>query len=213
MGTVRNGLVDVSNTPAANFLVGNLPSAMGYSIALSSTAKDGSVVCGGSATFDVAPRATTSVPVAMACNVATGGAKVTRVDGSTFDCAAVASVTATPAETTVGSAVSLAAVAKGPDTGALSYSWTASSGSFDNPGSATPRFTCTAPGLATLVVTASDGPVPSGASCSPDLDTRAVTVRCDPVVAVPALPPWAVVLLGFAMLGVGSVAARRRCRV
>jgi hypothetical protein len=211
VGPVQNGLVDVSKSLVAAFVVGNLPSATGYRIDLSATANDGSVVCGGTATFDVAPRATTPVAVAMACNVATGGAKVTRTDGSTYDCAAVASVTANPTEVTVGSSVTVSAKANGPDPASLSYSWTASSGSFDNPSSATAHFTCATQGVASLTLVAADGPVPSGASCSPALNTKALAVRCDPAVtAVPALPPWAMALLGLAVVGVGSLSASRR---
>jgi hypothetical protein len=211
VGSVQSGLVDVSHSLVAAFIVGNLPSAMGYRITLSATADDGSVICAGSASFDVAPRATASVAVGMACNVATMGAQVTRVDGSTFNCAAVSSVTATPAETTVGSSVTVSGTANGPDPGGLSYSWTATSGSFDKPNSPTAQFTCAAAGLATLTLTAGDGPVPLGSSCATSLNTKTVAVRCDPVIAaVPALPPWAMVLLGLTMLGVGSLAAGGR---
>jgi hypothetical protein len=213
-GAVQNGLADVSNSLKAAFLVGNLPSAKGYGITLSATASDGSVVCGGSANFDVAPRSTTPVAVAMACSVATGGAKVTRGDGSTYDCAALASAAATPAETQVGSSVAVSAKANGPDPGSLSYSWMASSGSFDDPSSATPQFTCGAVGIATLTVSAADGPVPVGASCNSGLGTKTVTVKCDPaIVAVPALPPWATVVLGLAVMGLGSLTASRRRRL
>jgi hypothetical protein len=210
-GAVQTGLVDVSKSPVASFLVGNLPSAMGYQIALSATASDGSVICAGAASFDVAPRATTPVAVSMACSVATMGSQVTLPNGSTFNCAAVSSVTATPAETTVGSSVTVSASASGPDPGGLSYSWAASSGTFDKPNSPTAQFTCAAQGLATLTMTVADGPVPGGSSCNPTLTTKATTVRCDSVItAVPALPPWAIVLLGFTVMGVGSLAAGRR---
>jgi hypothetical protein len=213
---VQTGSVDVSRSLRAAFSVGNIPAGSGYRVALSATTIDGSVICAGSATFDVFARQTTQVSALMACNVATSGAQVTRVDGVAFDCAAINNVTISPDEVTVGSFASASASATGPAPGAITVAWSAFGGTFDNPSSPTPRFTCTQPGTATLTVTAADGPVPSGSSCNAALGSRTVTVKCDaPVVAtaVPALPPWAVALLSVAVFGAGSFWARRRSRI
>jgi hypothetical protein len=71
-GIVQNGRVDVKNSLVISFIVGNLPAAAGYRVGLYTTASDG-VYCEGGSTFDVAPRSTTPVAVAMACNVAGAG--------------------------------------------------------------------------------------------------------------------------------------------
>jgi hypothetical protein len=81
------------------------------------------------------------------------------------------------------------------------------------PTSPAPRFTCTAPGIAVLTLTVGDGPLPTGSSCDPLLNTRSVRVRCDRpggIPPVPAIPPWAALLLcaGLARVGAGFRSAR-----
>lgn len=205
---VQRGTVNVQNSLVASFYVGNLLAAQGYGIALSATTVDGSITCMGSAQFGIVARQTTQVGIAMGCNLAPSAV----ADAGTFNCATVNSVAVVPDETTVGSSVSVSSTVSGPVPSALTYSWTASSGSFNNPASATPVFTCAVPGTATLTLTAADGPVPVGSSCDSALDTRSIAVTCDPVVAssVPALPPWGMALLGLSMAGAGCLAARRR---
>jgi hypothetical protein len=177
---VQNGKVDVQNSQVASFYVANLPAASGYSIALTATAIDGSVTCTGSSGFDIAAHQTTRSSVALACNVATSGALVTRANGASYNCAAVNRVGVTPMAAEVGSSVAASVTAKGPDATSLKYAWSATAGSFDDPTSATPHFTCAAPGTTTLTVTASDGPIPAGSSCA--LSTGMASVSCEAAV-------------------------------
>jgi len=176
---VQSGSVAIPNTNAVSFLASDIPAGAGYRISLSGTAIDGSVTCTGSASFAIKSHVTTPVPVAMACSVVMSGSQVTLVDGTSFNCANVTNVTAIPAETTVGGTIALTSSAAGPVPSALSFAWSAPSGMFDHPNSATPKFTCTAAGPVPLVLTVADGPVPAGDACNVPASTRTVTVLCD----------------------------------
>ncbi len=228
---VQSGSVPVQNRQSVRFQVSRIPSGTAYRMSMSATAIDGSVTCSGSASFDVASRATTPVSVLMACNVATSGSQVTLVSGTSFDCAAVGSVSAIPAETSVGGHIALSASASAPVASALTYAWSASSGTIGQPGASSTTFTCTAPGVVSVTVTAADGPVPAGFACNASLGSRTINVTCDaaqdggapdaggdggdaggpPPPPVPALPGRGTgALLGAVLLGAGCVAAGRR---
>jgi hypothetical protein len=206
---VQSGSGD-SNSTGLTFLVGNIPVGTDYQITLSGTATDGSVTCSGGAPFDIAARTTTAVSVNLACVVASSGAQVTLVNGTSFNCAAWGAVSASPLETAVGGSIALSATASGPVPSALTFAWSAPSGTFDTPLSATANFTCTAAGTVPITMTVSDGPVPAGNSCSAALSTKTITVTCSgsQVPSAPSVPAWGLFALSAAMLGIGSSAAR-----
>jgi hypothetical protein len=174
-GFTKTGSVDVSNSGTLSFLVGGIPAGNGYSITTSATSTDGSVSCAGSASFNVAARMTTTVAVHLACHETARVGSV-QVNGVLNICPVIDDTSANPSEVMVGSTIQLTGAAHDTDSGpaALSYSWTASSGFFDNAKSASPVFSCTAPGAATLSLTVSDGD-PS-ATCA---DHTTITVNCD----------------------------------
>jgi acid phosphatase len=176
---VKSGTVDVSNSQSISFLVGGIPSGTNYRITLTGTSKDGTVTCTGSATFSVTAHKTTSVAVPLMCSTAAPDSGSALINGSTYNCGTVTSVNATPAEVTVGSSVALSASATGPNPGMLTYSWSATGGSFDNPNSQTPTFTCGAPGSVTVTLTVGDGTVPAGGMCDTTLNTASIQVQCD----------------------------------
>ena len=210
---VQTGSVNISNSPVVSFLVGGVPAGSNYQIALTGTAIDGSVTCVGSATFNVVGGTTTNVSVALGCNVATMGAQVTLGNGATFDCGVWNNVIANPTETTVGGAsIAVAATATGPNPSALTYSWSAPSGTFDTPNAANANFACTTAGTVPLTLTVGDGPVPQGASCNAGLTTKTISVKCDQsqITQVPAMPVWALLLLTAAMGGIGLGMRRAR---
>jgi hypothetical protein len=183
---VQQGSVNVANSSKVSFLVGNLPPGSNYVIALTGTSIDGSVNCAGSATFSIIARTTTTVSALMQCNAELSESGSAAVSGQTYNCGAVGSVAVSPSETTVGNAVALSATATGVDPGSLAYAWSAPSGSFSAASSAATNFTCTAPGLVTITLTVSDGPVPAGGSCNPLLSTATVQVQCDSPAGVDA---------------------------
>ncbi len=179
---VESGTVNLQNSNTVSFLVGGIPAANGYAITLSGVSTDGAATCAGSATFNTTARATTNVSVLLQCNTPASEAGSVIVTGTTYGCASVSSLSASPAETTVGYAIAVAGSATGPTPSALTYSWSAPSGSFDTPNAAQASFTCTAPGPVTLTLTVGDGPVADGGSCNPALSTQTVQVQCDSAV-------------------------------
>jgi acid phosphatase len=176
---VQSGNVNVANSKAIAFVVGAIPAGSNYVITLTGTTTDGKVTCAGSATFSVAPHKTTAVSVTLACSVAAGDAGSVAVTGTVVDCGTVTSIGASPLEVDVGFPVALSSAATGPAPSAVTYAWSAPTGSFDDPTSANPHFTCSAPGPVTVTLTVGDGPVPDGGVCDPTLDTATVQVQCD----------------------------------
>jgi hypothetical protein len=175
---VHSGTI-TTQSQGVTFLVGNLAVASGYTISLAGTANDGSVMCVGSASFAIRNRQTTAVVVDLACSSSTEGAHVTLVSGTTFNCAAWNNVSASPTETSVGGSVMLSATAAGPVTNALTYNWSAPSGTFGNRTASNTSFTCTSVGAVNVTLVVGDGPVPAGSSCSQSLDTRTIAIQCD----------------------------------
>jgi phospholipase C len=176
---VQSGTVNVGGSQSIAFLVGGIAAGSGYSITLTSTTSDGKVTCSGSAAFNVVARTTTNVSVALQCVTPGNTNGSISVNGTTYDCATWSSATASPSETTVGNSVTVSASASGPNPSAVTYAWSAPSGTFDAPTAASSRFTCTTGGPVTLTLTVADGPVPAGAMCSPALSTTTVQVSCD----------------------------------
>jgi hypothetical protein len=200
---VQSSSVAVSGDAAARFLVGGVPSGAGYRISLRGTSTNGSAACSGAAPFAIAARATTDVAVQLACTSA-----------ASLACPAWRSLTASAIETRVGSVVTLEATASGPAPSALTYAWSATTGSLGTPGSATSTFTCTEAGKATVKLQVGDGPAPRGSACDPGLGTATVDITCDggTVVPAPALPPWGLATLLAALTGIGFGSLRRRSR-
>jgi len=176
---LKSGAFEVADSTVLSAVLGGLPAGSGYTITLSGTTTDSGTSCTGSGSFDIVAHQTTVVSVHLLCHQVstTGSVKV----GGTFNvCPVIDGVTASPAEVLVGGTLSLAASAHDSDAApsALGYAWTADSGSFDDATSATPMFTCTAPGPVTLTLGVSDGD--AAASCAAQATT---TVTCTPTVA------------------------------
>jgi hypothetical protein len=172
----KSGTLDLSNSNTLSALIGGLPVATGYTIAINATAADGSATCSGSATFAITASTTTPVTVHLTCHEASHTGSVL-VNGSVNTCPVVDGVSANPADIAVGFPISLAVTAHDSDAGPspLAYAWSAPSGSFSSATSATPTFTCTAPGPVTLSVTVSDGdPSPTCAA------SYSLVVTCEP---------------------------------
>jgi len=179
---VQTGTVALGNSQTISFLIGGIPPGNGYTITLSGTSTDGTVVCSGSVQFNTTPRTTTNISVTLQCNAAPSDAGSALVNGSTYSCASVNTVTAIPSETTVGQSVAVTGAANGPTPSALTYAWSATRGTFDTPGAASANFTCTAVGPVTLTLTVGDGPVDDGGACDAGLSTQSFQVQCDAVI-------------------------------
>jgi hypothetical protein len=174
-GLSRMGSLDVSHSATISGII-SLPAGGPDMITLSATSADGTSTCGGSASFTVLAHQTVAVTVQIECHEASHSGSVL-VSGVLNVCPVADGISANPADVAVGFPVALAIAAHDSDNGpsALAYSWTAASGAFSDPTSATPTFVCNAPGPVTLTVTASDGDSTPGCA-----DTLSLVVTCEP---------------------------------
>lgn len=169
-GFSRSSTVMVQNSASFSALVGGIPVGSGYTASLSATSTDGTLSCTGSASFNVAARATTAVTVRLQCREQprTGSALI---NGQLNLCPVVEGIGAAPQTVIVGSSLSLVSLVHDTDVApsALSYKWTAASGTFSDSTAKEPTFTCTVAGDVTITLKASDG------DCD---DTLSATVAC-----------------------------------
>jgi len=101
------------------------------------------------------------------------------VNGVPVNCGTWNSAVANPSTTTTGGVVQLSASGSGPNASAITYAWTASSGTIDTPSAATANFTCPAtPGQVTITLVVGDGPIPAGATCPASATTTTLAVTC-----------------------------------
>lgn len=168
--SIRTGTVDTSNSSVASLLLGGVPSGTGYVITLSGTSTDGGTFCTGtSAAFDVVAGKTSSVSLKIRCNEPhkLGGVLV---NGTVNTCAAIDGINAMPP---VGTSIPLSADAHDADAApsAITYRWTASSGSLSDRTVKNPTLACAAPGQVTLELSVSDG----DAGCTDSVQTQ---IKC-----------------------------------
>jgi hypothetical protein len=173
-GFSKTGTIDLSSSTALSATIGGIPVGTGYSITVTSTATDGATTCAGSATFNVTAHVTTPVTLHLVCHQPPHTGSVS-VNGTVNICPVFDGISATPTEVMVGGAVALSAAAHDSDSGpsALVYHWSATSGSFSDAASASPSFTCLAPGLVTVTASVSDGDPAAGCA-----DSATVQVKC-----------------------------------
>jgi hypothetical protein len=154
-GFTQSGSLDVSNSSTISGVIGGLPAGSGYTISISATSTDGTTSCAGSAGFSVTAGATTSVTIHLTCHEAPTTGTIS-VNGTINICPNIDSVSANPP---AGNVITLASTADDPDSGPqpISYSWTTTSGTLSSASAQNPTLTCTAPGVATLTLSVSDG--------------------------------------------------------
>ncbi|MEO6602490.1 MAG: hypothetical protein ABIQ16_21590 [Polyangiaceae bacterium] len=170
----KSGNLEVGNSNGLSGVIGGIPVAQGYAITISATSVDGTTTCSGSASFNVTAHRTTPVTVNLSCHQAPRTGSVA-INGAINVCPTIDGISANPSEVTVGHSLALSVTAHDADAapGALVYRWSATSGSFNDVGSPSPTFSCTAPGTFAVTVSASDGD-PS-ASCA---DSSTVQITC-----------------------------------
>ncbi|HEY6475161.1 MAG TPA: PKD domain-containing protein [Polyangia bacterium] len=185
-GFSTSGTVNLTAATSLSFVVGGIPAGTGYSIVVTAQSADGSTTCGGSSTFSITAKTTTSVSVALDCHQATRTGSVS-VNGTVNICPTIDALSVSPSQVAVGSGVSLSGTAHDPDNGpaALAYQWTASSGTFSDATAQSPSFTCAAPGIATVTLTVSDGDSTSG--CPATLSAQVVCTTIESGVVQSAL--------------------------
>jgi hypothetical protein len=180
-GFAKAGTIDLISATKLSATIGGLPAGTGYSITLSAVTTDGATTCGGSGTFSVIARKTASVTVPMSCREAARTGSVL-VKGELNLCPSIDGIGTNPSEVQVGSSLKVSATAHDADSAprALTYAWTASSGTLSSATAQNPSFTCTAAGPATLTLTVSDGD--PAATCA---DTLTAQVNCSVVAKAP----------------------------
>ena len=174
----RAGTLDLRQSTGLSATIGGLPVGGGYAIAVAATLSDAVTACVGSASFAVAARVTTSVSIHLLCHEPprTGGVLI---GGTVNICPRVDAVSANPAEVMVGGTIALGGAAHDTDQAPapLALQWSASAGTISDAAVATPTFTCTTAGVATVALTATDG------DCS-DAGTLTVTCTAPPAIVI-----------------------------
>jgi hypothetical protein len=178
--TLAQGNIDVSGSPTLQTIV-TLPPGVGDVVTFTASSTDGGVSCTGtSSPFSVLTNHPTHVVVNLQCRTVGAGGTLVTLSGSFSDCATIQSIGVDPSEAVVGAPMTLAATASGPDPSALTYLWSAPSGSFGASTASTTSFTCTSPGAVLVNLTVGDGTSVDGGPCG---GTQSFTVQCDPAPA------------------------------
>jgi hypothetical protein len=132
-----------------------IPAGEGYLVTMVATSADGSLMCGGSSTFDVGAGVSTAVDVILNCKGSEQFGGV-RVNGKLNICAELDKVIVAPLQTSSGFALEVSALGSDTEGDDFEYSWTASGGSFDDPSAAATVFNCEGASSEMLTVEVSD---------------------------------------------------------
>jgi hypothetical protein len=154
---VRSGVMQVGADGRASVTISGLEPGAGYHVVLNAP-RDAGLPCAGEADFSVSSSATTNVNVVLQCDDLSADTTVT-VNGTFNICPKVTSTTASPTTVAVGSSASLSALARDRDNDAISFAWSAASGTFSTPNAATTSYTCASVGTQVLTISVSDGPI------------------------------------------------------
>ena len=177
-GFSKTGTIDLSQSTTISANIAGLPAGTGYTVTLSASTVDSGLSCSGSASFDVVAHQTTPVTVAVTCKEA-GKTGSVLVNGALNICPVADGINASPSSLNIGGSVVVSGLAHDSDAApaALSYQWTASSGTLSSATDANPTFTCTTAGTATLTLSVSDGDTAAGCS-----DSATTTITCSAAV-------------------------------
>src|SRR4029077_19561383 len=154
----KTGTIDTSGSPTISGTIGGIPAGKGYTLTLTAKSVEGDTTFTGSAGFDVAAGATTSVTIRLNGAGKTGNGSVS-VNGTINVNPRIDEVTVTPQTVFVGGSIKLLAVGTDPDAGPspLSYYWSTTGGVIDNPIGPSATLTSATPGTFTITLTVSDG--------------------------------------------------------
>ncbi len=156
-GFSKTGSIDVSGAPQITGTIGGIPAGTGYTISLTATATDAATFSG-SESFSVSAGGTTSVTIHLK-GTAPGKNGNLQVNG-TFNVAPVIDeLTVTPLSVYVGSSITLRAAASDPDAAPspLTYYWSTTGGTIDDPIAREATLTSDTPGTFTVELRVSDG--------------------------------------------------------
>jgi hypothetical protein len=154
----RSGTVNVSASPQLSVLIGGVPAGSPYTLSFSATLDDGVTPCSGSSPqFAVAAGLATQVTVNIVCGPPTSTSTI--INGMRNLCPVIDGLSASPGTAVVGGSIVLSVRAHDPDgvPSPLGYTWAAGAGTLAQPSLPNTLFSCTAPGIAMITVSATDG--------------------------------------------------------
>jgi hypothetical protein len=181
--TLRSGTINTSDPAATPSVDTSCPASTGDTVQMTGTTSDGTSCSGTSLAFNVTAGGTTMVGLTITC----GGGTPVQNNGSVIvngtvvvgnNCPLLTSWVASPlTASTNGGQIDVAATASDADASdVLTYSWTATGGSFVSPTSASTKYTCSTPGgPQTLTITVSDNHQPT--ACTTFIT---IPVSCQP---------------------------------
>ena len=156
-GMDMSGTIDVSapGSTASVEVFGLPPGEEDYTVTLTAMSDDGEVTCAGSADFNVEVGQATDVMVMLNCKLpeTLGGV---RVNGKFNICAQLTKATAAPLRTSVGNDIDLTSQAVDAEDDAITYIWTATGGTIDDPNAANTTYTCIDAGDQTITISVTD---------------------------------------------------------
>jgi hypothetical protein len=149
------GTIDTSDPHFSIALL--LPAGEDYLVELEATSEDGETTCRGYKKFDVIVGEHTQVDVPLHCPLGQRFGAVL-ADGWFNICAEVTDRVVAPLETTVGHTIIVTSAAEDDDgdNDDIQYSWTAITGSFDDPSAESTFYTCEQEGTDEITLTVSD---------------------------------------------------------
>jgi hypothetical protein len=156
-------------------LITHVPAGEAERIDVDSKSTDGQRVCTGSVPLIVKKGMTTRVHVALTCRGVNDG--IVHITVGVVSCPQTpfVSYTISPLSASVGASIDVAAIDQDADAGVLSYSWTATTGTFADPSAAATTYRCASAGPVTMtLVVMSNGCEEThtigGVMCSPGTD-------------------------------------------
>jgi hypothetical protein len=151
-------------------LINNVPVGDDYALDVSAKSIDGQFTCEGTATkIGVRKSSFTRVHVALACVNESGGDVVINVGVVACTGVHLVNYTVSPLTASVGDTIAVTATTIKPDSGALTYEWSAPWGKFADPSSADTTYQCEAAGHVTLSLRV------AGSSCA---ENQSIDVDC-----------------------------------
>jgi hypothetical protein len=166
---LASGIINTTNPNSTPTVIVGLPAGTGDTVTMTTTTSNGASCSGTSAPFSVVPgQMILQVPVTLTCGtVATdGGFNSVVVSGTIVpgdNCPALVSWSLSPQSTAAnGGTIDVSGTASDSDTGdTLSYTWSATAGTFGNKNSSSTTYTCAAAGSQTLTLSISDNHMPA----------------------------------------------------
>jgi hypothetical protein len=166
---LASGTINTTNPNSTPTVIVGLPAGTGDTVTMTTTTSNGATCAGTSAPFNVVPGQTIlQVPVTLTCGTVTtdGGFSSVVISGTIVpgdNCPTLVSWSLSPQATAAnGGTIDVSGMASDSDNGdTLTYSWSATAGTFVSNTSRATTYTCGAAGTQTLTLSISDNHLPT----------------------------------------------------